>query len=136
MEQRIRPIIRDFSKRLGITPHVLVTIVQTNSRLASVRHTSNGAGEYQISFEAEFLRTLNTRELRAAVAHELGHIWIFTHFPYLQTEELANQQALKLVPRSDLERVYEKVWWWNGGSGNVQTVLRSVDEIDSRPDAK
>ena len=32
--------------------------------------------------------------------HELGHVWIFTHHPYLQTEQLANRIAMRLVSRT------------------------------------
>ena len=136
MEQKISLIIQDYSERLGITQHVVVMIAPANSLLASVQYISGGSNEYQISFASGFLRTLNDRELNAAVAHELGHIWIFTHFPYLQTETLANQQALKLVSRNDLERVYRKVWKWNGEKGSVEKVLGSTDDIDTRRDAQ
>ena len=44
------------------------------------------------------------------IAHELGHVWIYTHHPYLQTEQLANQIALKVVSRESLDSVYGKVW--------------------------
>ena len=128
LEEEINLIIEDFSDRLGITSCVTVVIVPNNSRLASVANTAAETGAFQISFEMGFLLTLDDRELRAAVAHELGHVWIFTHFPYLQTESLANQQALKLVSRSDLGRVYEKVWHWSGKRGNLENVLEPVDD--------
>jgi predicted Zn-dependent protease len=48
-------------------------------------------------------------ELEAAIAHELGHAWVFTHHAYLQTEELANQIAMRMVTRAGPERVYGKV---------------------------
>jgi hypothetical protein len=128
MEQEINLIVEDFSARLGITSRVTVALVPTNSRLASVANLAADTGAFEISFEMGFLRTLDDRELRAAVAHELGHVWIFTHFPYLQTESLANQQALKLVSRSDLGRVYEKVWQWSGKKGNLENVLGPVED--------
>jgi len=59
----------------------------------------------------------NPRE--AAIAHELGHVWIFTHHPFLQTEVLANQIAQRLVPRSSLVQVYEKVWKRQGTEGDL-----------------
>src|SRR3990172_7048266 len=127
VEQKIHSMVEDFSDRLGITSRITVAIVPTNSRLASVASIAAETGAFQISFEAGFLRTLDDRELRAAVAHELGHVWIFTHFPYLQTESLANQQALQLVSRSDLARVYEKVWQWSGKKGNLEKFLGPVD---------
>jgi len=47
----------------------------------------------------------------------LGHVWIFTHHPYLQTELLANQVALRVVSRENSERIYEKVWKDKGKRG-------------------
>ena len=55
----------------------------------------------------------------AAAAHELGHVWIFTHHPFLQTEEGANRVALQLVDRKTLEEVYAKVWVRVGGRGSI-----------------
>jgi len=52
------------------------------------------------------------------VAHELGHVWIFTHHPYLHTEELANSIALRLVDRAALDAVYDKVWTATRRPGN------------------
>ena len=49
------------------------------------------------------------------VAHELGHVWIYTHHPYLQTEQLANQIAMRVVSRESLDSVYGKVWADAGG---------------------
>jgi len=40
----------------------------------------------------------------------MGHVWIFTHFPYLQTEMLANVIGQRVVPRRSLERLYAKLW--------------------------
>jgi hypothetical protein len=112
-EQKIESLIQEFSERLGITADVIVAIVPKNSRLVSVEYAPEKSDAFRISFEQGFLNTLDDGEVRAAVAHEMGHIWIFTHFPYLHTEDLANQQALKLVSRGDLGGVYEKVREWN-----------------------
>ena len=46
-------------------------------------------------------------------------MWIFTHHPFLQTEVLANQIAQRLVPRSSLVHVYEKVWKRQGTKGDL-----------------
>lgn len=123
LEQKIQSIIRTFSSRLGIAPQVMVRIVPQNPRLISVEYAAGRTDRFQMSFEEGFLPTLNDTELRAAVAHEMGHIWIYTHFPFLQTELLANQQARKLVTRSELARVYQKVWERNGEKGNLIAVL-------------
>ncbi len=124
MELKINRIVADFCHRLGIFQQVTVSVVSDNSRLASATCSSARAQEYEISLDAGFLRTLDDGELDAAVAHEMGHIWIFTHFPYLQTESLANQQALKLVPRGELQKVYEKMWKWRGEAhGDLSDLL-------------
>ena len=124
MEQKIDRIVADFRERLGIVQQVSVSIVSGNSHLASSACSSAQTQEYEISFDAGFLQSLDDGEVKAAVAHEMGHIWIFTNFPYLQTESLANQQALKLVPRSELQRIYEKMWKWRGGArGNLADLL-------------
>jgi predicted Zn-dependent protease len=77
--------------------------------------------------DAAFLETLTDAELEAAVAHELGHVWVFTHHPYLQTEALANQIAMRVVSRQNLQRVYEKMWDQNGVKGNLLDFLGPDD---------
>lgn len=128
--QKIEHLIEVFSFRLGITPQVVVSMVPGDTLLASVRPTSTDAGVFEISFDPQFIQTLDDRELSAAVAHEFGHIWIYTHFPYLQTEALANQQALKLVSHDDLDRVYEKVRKWKGKKVNPEKVFGSLGDAD------
>ncbi len=108
--QRIQDVIDDLAGRLSLKRDVVAAIVPLNPLMVSVVSPVNRDGPYRVAFEAAFLDTLTDDELRAVVAHELGHIWIFTHHPYLQTEQLANKIALRLVPRETLERVYHKVW--------------------------
>ncbi|MNC89431.1 hypothetical protein D3C83_53670 [compost metagenome] len=62
---------------------------------------------------------MTANELEAILAHELGHIWIFTHHPYLQTEALANRIAMRIVTRESLVTVYEKVWKRRGTKGDL-----------------
>jgi hypothetical protein len=57
------------------------------------------------------------------VAHELGHVWIFTHHPYLQTERLADTVAMRVVSRKSLDRVYAKVWERGGAKGSLAQFL-------------
>ena len=57
--------------------------------------------------------------MSAVVAHELGHVWIYTHHPYLQTEELANEVAMRVVSRAILEGLYKKVWERAGAKGTL-----------------
>jgi len=78
------------------------------------------------SVDAAFLDQLTDDELEAAIAHELGHLWVFTHHPFLQTEELANQIAMRVVSRESLERVYGKVWARGGTKGDLNRFLGST----------
>ena len=80
-------------------------------------------GTFRMVFEERFLTSVDQDELKAIVAHELGHVWIFTHHPYLQTERLANTVAMRAVPRASLERVYSKVWERQGTKGDLVRFL-------------
>ena len=80
-----------------------------------------GPRALSVSLEAAFLDELTDQELDAVIAHELGHVWIFTHHPFLQTEQLANEIAMQVVSRQTLEAVYAKVRA-RGGHTDVSSV--------------
>jgi hypothetical protein len=117
-QQRIQEIVNDFMSRLTMAEKVAVAIVPKNPLMVSVEFADADKG-FVLSVEEEFIGELTDEELQAAVAHELGHVWIFTHHPYLQTEALANQIAQRLVPRASLVQVYEKVWKRQGTRGDL-----------------
>jgi hypothetical protein len=117
-QQRIQEIVDGFVARLTITQKVAVSVVPKNPLMVSVEFDDTDKG-FLLSVEQDFVGELTQEELEAAVAHELGHVWIFTHHPYLQTEVLANQIAQRLVPRSSLVQVYEKVWKRQGSKGDL-----------------
>jgi hypothetical protein len=96
--------------------------VEANDRMVSVERVGN-LGVFVMCFDEQFLAELDNDELKAAIAHELGHIWIFSHHPYLQTEALANEIALKVVTRENLEKVYKKLWTHLGTAGNLDDLL-------------
>jgi len=125
--EKIEAIGRDFQQRLGIAESVRVSIVESNKYLASVERSPAPERAFHIALDRKFLSTLNDKQLRAVIAHELGHIWIFTHHPYLQTEALANEKALLLVSRGTLESVYEKIWDAEGHQGPLQEFLAQVE---------
>src|SRR5215510_640415 len=104
--ERIQQIVDDLKTRLAIPQPVTVTVVRTNPKLFSVAPAERERGTFLLSVEEDFARALSDVELTAAVAHELGHVWIYTHFPYLQTEELANEIAMRVVSRDSLVPVY------------------------------
>jgi hypothetical protein len=116
---RLQAIVDDVRARLAISEEVVVSIVPRNKLLVSVQRSQSRDGVFALSFESDFLDVLSKDELIAVVAHELGHVWIFTHHPYLQTEELANQVAMRLVSRATLDNVYEKVWQRTGVTGDL-----------------
>ena len=86
--------------------------------------TLNGrGGPFVISVDREFVQELNHAEVEAAIAHELGHVWIYTHHPYLQTEQLANRIAMRLVSREMLVEVYQTVWGVDALHGSFEKFL-------------
>ncbi len=121
--KRIKIIVDRLRQDLSIQEDVLISVVSDNKRLVSVERCKKQRSAFVLSVDENFLSTLNDTELTAAIAHELGHVWIFTHHPYLQTELLANQIALKVVTRESLEKVYEKVWKDKGTKGNLKDFL-------------
>ena len=118
--QRIVDVLRD---RLGITAAVSVTIVDRDPRVVSVRSRRDGSGGFALSVERRFAATVSEAQLQAALAHELGHVWIATHHPYLQTEQLANRVAMRVVSREQLVEVYRALWGAEALHGNLETFL-------------
>ena len=117
-QQRIQDIVNDFMARLTMNQKVVVSMVPKNPLMFSVEVDGTDSG-FLLSVEEDFAGELTQQELEAAVAHELGHVWIFTHHPFLQTEALANQIAERVVPRANLVQVYEKVWKRQGTKGDI-----------------
>jgi len=91
-QQRIQEIVKEFMAKLTMADTVAVAVVPKNPLMVSVEYTDASTG-FLLSVEEDFLNELTQEELEAAIAHELGHVWIFTHHPFLQTEVLANQIA-------------------------------------------
>jgi hypothetical protein len=116
--QRIQEIVNEFMAKLNMAHTVTVAVVPKNPLMVSVEYP-NDSTEFMLSVEEGFIGELTQEELEAAIAHELGHVWIFTHHPFLQTEVLANQIAQRLVPRSSLVQVYEKVWKRQGTKADL-----------------
>ena len=117
---RVQRLSDQLRARLDISESVQVTIVTVNPLLMSVEPVEGGATRvFQLKVEEEFVSALSDAELAAAVAHELGHVWVFTHHPFLQTEQLANDIAMRLVSREALEQLYERVWSRRGTKGDL-----------------
>jgi Zn-dependent protease with chaperone function len=119
----LQELVDGLKAELGIDATVSTAIVPTNSLLVSVQRVDGTPGRFQMMFEERFLTSVDQDELKAIVAHELGHVWIYTHHPYLQTEQLANTVAMRAVQRASLERVYSKVWERQGTKGDLTQFL-------------
>ena len=119
----LQELVDGLRTELGINVVVSAAIVTSNKLLVSVQPVGGDPGTFRLEFEERFLPTLDQDELKAVIAHELGHVWIYTHHPYLQTERLANTVAMRAVPRESLERVYGKVWEHQGTKGDLARFL-------------
>jgi hypothetical protein len=119
----LQALVNSLKAQLDIDARVSVALVTHNPLLVSVKPVEGSPGTFQMAFEERFLTGLDEDDLKAIIAHELGHVWIFTHHPYLQTERLANTVAMRAVPRLSLERVYSKVWEREGSKGSLVRFL-------------
>lgn len=119
----LQELVNRLKDQLGIDAVVSAAIVPSNPLLVSVRPVDGAPATFQMAFEKQFLAGLDADDLKAIVAHELGHVWIFTHHPYLQTERLANTVAMRAVSRESLERVYNKVWEREGSKSDLARFL-------------
>jgi hypothetical protein len=102
---------------LQISNTVQIAVVAYHPLVFSVQPTDIQKDRFLLTMERGFLLMLKDDELRAALAHELGHVWIYTHFPFLQTERLANVIGQRVMDRASFERVYSKLWAYEGASG-------------------
>jgi hypothetical protein len=119
----LQKLVNRLKAQLGIDAVVSVAIVPSNPLLVSVQPVNGAPATFQMAFEKQFLAGLDADDLNAIVAHELGHVWIFTHHPYLHTELLANTVAMRAVSRDSLERVYHKVWEREGSKSDLSRFL-------------
>lgn len=117
MAVRLQALVDLLRSELKVPHEVTLEVVDENPLMASVEPAKEGDG-FVLSIEGAFASRLSDDELKGVIAHELGHVWIFTHHPYLQTEQLANRIAMRLVSRENLEQVYQKVWK-NGAKGDL-----------------
>ena len=125
---RVQQLVDQLRERLGITTPVHVSLVDRDPRVVSVRHGAERGG-FALSLERDFVATLDPDQLQAALAHELGHVWIYTHHPYLQTEQLANRVAMRVVTREQLVEVYQLLWGAEALHGSLERFLG----VEARP---
>src|SRR5262245_23726651 len=92
---RLDTVAASLATALEMPKHVEVVLVLRNDLVVSVEPMPGAEEGYRVIFEERFFERLTEEEVAAAIAHEIGHVWIYSHFPYLQTEALANEIALK-----------------------------------------
>lgn len=119
--QRLQAMVDALRQRMGIDAPVEIAMVDHDERRVSVRRSAPGA--FAISAERAFIAQLPSPQVEAALAHELGHVWIYTHHPYLQTEQLANRLAMRAVTRERLVEVYRVLWGSDALHGSLETFL-------------
>jgi len=118
---KLDEIVDPLKEQFGIDCPVQVEIVSHNRLGFSVQPT--GTREFVLLVDEQFVRLLDDEEVTAALAHELAHVWIYTHHPFLHTETLANQIAMHVVPRDSLKNLYVKVWTFYGDRGTLDELL-------------
>jgi len=121
--ERIQLVVDRLRDELGIPERVSVSVKPQVALIVSVEAPEERDQPFRLAIEDRFLARLSSEELDAAVAHELGHVWVFTHHPYLQTEKLANQIAMRVVTRDTLASMYHKLWEHGGTKGDLNAFL-------------
>jgi len=114
---RAQDFVDQLRATMQIPNEVQIAVVTYHPLVFSVRPLDTNKNRFLLTMELGFLLELDDDELRAALAHELGHVWIYTHHPFLQTELQANVIAQRVVDRRSFEKVYSKLWMYEGASG-------------------
>jgi hypothetical protein len=115
--RRAQEFVDQLRAALPISNKVQIAVVIYEPLVFTVQPMDINRDRFLLTMELGFLLMLEDDELRAAVAHELGHVWIYTHHPFLQTERLANVVAQREAPRASFEKIYSKLWAYEGTSG-------------------
>jgi hypothetical protein len=129
---RAREIVDHLRAGLAITSAVDLILVKYHPLVFSVEPEDSSKQRFRLTMEAGFLQILDDDELLGALAHEMGHVWVFTHHPFLQTETLANLIGQKVAPRRSFEKVYTKLWAYERTSGvAMDELLGPPQAVDS-----
>jgi hypothetical protein len=132
-------IVNHLRAEYAITSEIDVALVKYHPLVFSVEPEDPRKRRFRLSMEAGFLLILDDDELVGALAHEMGHVWIYLNHPFLQTEMLANEIGQRFVPRKDFEKVYTKLWAYEHTSGvPIDELLgpsQAEDSTTSTPEA-
>ena len=115
--QRAQEIVDELRAALPINDEVKIAVVVYHPLVFSVEPMDKQKDRFLLSMELGFLLELDDDELRAALAHELGHVWVYTHHPFLQTERMANVIGQRVADRAAFAKVYSKLWAYEGTAG-------------------
>jgi hypothetical protein len=115
--KRAQEFVDQLRDALPITNEIQIAVVIYHPLVFSVEPTDTHKDRFLLTMELGFLLMLDDDELRAAMAHELGHVWIYTHHPFLQTERMANVVGQRVAERASFEKIYAKLWAYEGASG-------------------
>ena len=115
--RRAQEFVDQLRAALPIQNEIQIAVVAYHPLVFSVGPSEEDKNQFLLTMELGFLLMLKDDELRAALAHELGHVWIYTHHPFLQTERLANSVGLRVVARESFEKMYSKLWTYEGAAG-------------------
>jgi hypothetical protein len=115
--RRAQEIVDQLRAAFPIRNEVQIAVVAYHPLVFSVEPIDKHKDRFLLSMEIGFLLQLDDDELHAALAHELGHVWIYTHHPFLQTERLANIIGQRVADRAAFEKVYSKLWAYERTSG-------------------
>jgi hypothetical protein len=129
--RRAQEFVDQLRAELPIQNEIQIAVVTYHPLVFSVQPLETDKNRFLLTMELGFLLSLNDDELRAAVAHELGHVWIYTHHPFLQTERLANVIAQRVVDRQSFENIYAKLWMYEGASGVPIDDLLGPPKVES-----
>ena len=115
--RRAQEIVDQLRAALPINNEVEIAVVSYHPLVFSVEPIDKRKDRFLLSMELGFLLKLDDDELHAALAHELGHVWIYTHHPFLQTERMANVIGERVADRAAFEKLYSKLWAYERTSG-------------------